>query len=232
MAITTILFDDGGVLYHRPRADRHLAAFLQEHGLALRHRSAVARALRAARFDVQSGRIPREAFFDAVLRVHGVQDERLFPAGREALLADAADIELFPGVREMLGTLYRAGFRLGVVSDTAHPAHDKMAWLAQRGIAPEWWAAFAVSSESGMLKPGGASFERALAQLSTAPREAAFVGHDAAELGAARDLGLTTIAFLPDDPAAHVDHAITSFYGLQALFVPGEGHANKGAADG
>jgi len=220
MAIVALLMDAGGVLYHRPREDRHLAAFLSQYGLPLRHRQVVERALRAARFDVQSGRISRDLFYDAILRFHGVQDEELFLIGREALLADAADIELFPGVRETLEALYNAGYLLGVVSDTAHTAEEKVDWLAARGLSPELWSAFVVSSETGLLKAGGAIFEHALAQMGiSSVTEAAYIGHDADELALAQDLGLATIAFMPDDPRVPVDYTISSFYGLQDLFL-------------
>ena len=220
MSITAILFDAGGVLYHRPRTDRHLAAFLSRHSLKLRHRSTVERAMRAGLFDVQSGRISRAAFYDAILRVHGVQDESLFPDGREALLQDAADIELFPGVLETLQTLYTAGLRLGVISDSAHPAHDKIEWLTARGIPATIWRAFIVSSEAGMLKTGGLIFERALQLLGTTASETAFVGHNSAELARAAEMGLITVAFMPDDPAIQTHYRIGSFYSLRDLWLP------------
>lgn len=220
MAIIAILFDAGGVLYHRPREDRHLAAFLNEHGLTLRHRLVVDRALRAARFDVRSGRISRDMFYDAILRIHGVTDDNLLPLGRVALLQDAADIELFPGVRETLVSMQLAGYRLGVVSDTAHTAREKGAWLASRGIPSELWTAFIVSSEVGSVKPGREIFEWAIKLLGADWSQTAFVGHDTNELSRAAELGMVTIAFMPDDPVIETDHIITSFYGLQTLLLP------------
>jgi FMN phosphatase YigB (HAD superfamily) len=193
---------------------------LNEHDLPLRHRVVVDRALRAARFDVRSGRISRDTFYDAILRVHGVEDENLLPLGRVALLQDAADIELFPGVRETLVSLQLAGYRLGVVSDTAHSAREKSAWLAARGIPVELWAAFIVSSEVGSVKPGREIFEWALKLLGADWAQTAYVGHDSNELSRAAELGMTTIAFMPDDPAVETDHVITSFYGLQTLLLP------------
>lgn len=219
LKLTTILFDAGGVLYHRPRQDRHLAAFLEQHGLALRHRKIADRALRAARFDVQSGRITREVFYDAILRVHGLTDESLFPAGREALLSDAADIELYPGVRDVLNVLEEAEYLLGVVSDSAHPAGQKIAWLAERGLSPGLWRAFVVSSEIGALKMECTPFTRALDRLGVTAQEAAFVGHAGHELLCAHEMGITTVAFMLDDPAVETDYVIGSFYGLQDLFL-------------
>lgn len=208
------LFDTGGVLYHRPREDRHLSAFLNAHGLKLRHRAVLQKALRAARFDAQTGRIPRATLYDAILRMNGVEDHTLYPAGREAIYRDAADIELFPGVAETLDNLRAAGLKLGILSDTAHTADDKLAWLAARGLPPELWDVCLVSSEEGITKAHPAIFTRALERLGVTAARCGFVAHATAELRTAQDAGLVTIAFLPDDYAVEADYHAGSFYDL------------------
>jgi FMN phosphatase YigB (HAD superfamily) len=217
--IKAIMFDTGGVLYHRPRQDRHLAGFLAQHGIKLRPRSVVSRALRAANFDVIRGRITREEFYTAVLRLHGLEDETLFAEGHKALLRDAADIELFPGVTETLYALQDAGYELVALSDTPHPAGLKVMWLADHGLAPSLWSDFVVSSESGMLKTEPKLYGRTLARLGYAPDQAAFVGHDSAELACVAEVGLVTIAFMPDDPCVSADYAAASFFALKRLFL-------------
>lgn len=217
--IKAILFDTGGVLYHRPRQDRHLEAFLKQHGLTLRHRSVVQRGLRAAIFDVRTGRITCEAFYHAILRLHGLEDEALYKEGRAALYQDAADIELYPGVVETLIELRDAAYRLGTISDTGHSAGEKTSWLAARGVPPGLWSAFVVSSDFGQVKTEPAIFELALDHLGTPAEQTAFVGHDSDELTIAARIGLLTIAFMPDDPAVQVDHQIGSFYGLVDSFL-------------
>jgi len=218
-SIKAILLDTGGVLYHRPRQDRHLIAFLEQQGIKPRHRTIVERALRAARFDVQTGRISCGDFYDAILRTHGLADPAQFPAGHEALLRDAADIELYPGVWETLTRLQEAGYRLGAVSDTPYTAGQKIAWLAARRVSPGLWTAFVVSSDVGSTKSEPAIFRAALRQLGAAEEDVAFVGHNSIELVCARDLGMLAIAFLPDDPAVETDYEIPSFYGLGELFL-------------
>lgn len=217
--IKAFLFDTEGVLYHRPRHDRHLAAFLEQHGLALRPRSVTERALKAARFDVQTGRISRDAFYDAVLRANGLADPAAFAAGRDALIEDAADIDLFPGVPETLIVLHDAGYHLGTLSDTPHPAGQKIAWLAARRVSPGLWMAFVVSPDSGVTTDDPAIFHQALRQLDSGPGETVYVGHATSELIHAADIGLLTVAFLPDDPAVETDYSIGSFYELINLFV-------------
>jgi FMN phosphatase YigB (HAD superfamily) len=124
--IQAILFDTEGVIYHRPRQQRYLAAFLAEHELTPRHPWILERALRAARFDVITGRITIETYFDAILRTHGIAAPDLLEAGREALFEDAGDIELYPGVIETLTKLQDSGLRLGAVVDS--PGRRSRGW--------------------------------------------------------------------------------------------------------
>jgi FMN phosphatase YigB (HAD superfamily) len=217
-AIQAILFDTEGVIYHRPRQDRHLTAFLEQHGLKPRHPSILERALRAARFDVLTGRISAEMYFDAVLRTHGISDPEWLEEGRAALFRDAADIELYPGVIETLTRLQASGLRLGAVVDSPYTAGEEIAWLAARNLSPGLWSVFVVSSAVGATKTEPLIFEQALRQLDLMPRWVVFVGHDSAEFGCAASLGIRTIAFLPDDPAVETDYTISAIYGLEELF--------------
>ncbi len=218
-AIQALLFDTGGVLYHRPRQNRHLKAFLETHGLRLRHPTVLEKALRAARFDAQTGRISRETFYDGILRINGLQDERLFPAGRAAIYRDAIDIELFPGVAETLVALHEAGVLLGAISDTPHRAEEKIAWLEAHGVPSELWAVFVVSAEVGVTKAEPLIFEHALAALGLPPHAVAYVGHATTELLSAHELGLVTVAFLPDDYAVQADCTLGSFYELAEMVL-------------
>ncbi len=218
-AIQAILFDTDGVLYHHPRQDRYLTAFLARHGLTPRHPSILARALRAARFDVLTGRIPVERYFDAVLRTHGISDPDLLEAGREALFYDAADIELFPGVADTLTHLQNAHLRLGAVADSPFSPGEEIAWMASRQLSPGLWSVFVVSAEVGATKTEPPIFERALQQLDLPARRVAYVGHNSAEFACAVGVGLLTIAFMPDDPAVETHYVISSIYGLKELFA-------------
>ncbi len=218
-AVQALLFDTGGVLYHRPRHNRHLKTFLEAQGLRLRHPAVLEKALRAARFDAQTGRISRETFYDGILRINGLQDERLFPVGREAIYRDAIDIELFPGVVEVLDELHAAGVLLGAVSDTSHSAEEKIAWLEAGGVPADVWAVFLVSADLGVTKAEPLIFEHALAALELPPPQVAFVGHATEELASAQEAGLVTVAFLPDDYAVQTDWTVGSFYDLAELVL-------------
>jgi phosphoglycolate phosphatase-like HAD superfamily hydrolase len=217
--IRAILFDTDGVIYHHPRRQRYLTAFLADHGLKPRHPSILERALRAARFDVVTGRITAETYFDAILRTHGIAAPELLEAGREALFQDAADIELYPGVIETLTHLQDSGLRLGAVVDSPYTAGEEIAWMAARMLSPGVWTVFIVSSDVGATKSEPLLFGRTLQRLNLRAEHAAFVGHASDELACAASLGMLTISFLPDDPDVETDYQISTIYGLEELFL-------------
>jgi FMN phosphatase YigB (HAD superfamily) len=217
--IQAILFDTEGVIYHRPRQQRYLTAFLAQHELTPRHPSILERALRAARFDVITGRIALDTYFDAILHTHGIAAPDLLEAGREALFRDAADIELYPGVIETLTNLQDAGLRLGAVVDSPYTAGEEIAWMAARMLSPGVWNVFTVSSDVGATKSEPLIFERALFRLNLPADHAAFVGHASEELACASRMGMPTISFLPDDPDVETDYQISTIYGLEELFL-------------
>ena len=115
MSITTILLDAGGVLYYRPREDSYLELFLEEHGYKLRHRSIVDRAMRAAIFDVQSGRISGDQFYNAILRLHGVNDRGDLSRRTRGTAARCCRNRTVSGAAKTLIALSEGGYRLGVV---------------------------------------------------------------------------------------------------------------------
>ena len=96
------------------------------------------------------------------------------------------------------------------------------------------WDTFMVSSEVGTLKISPEIFEHALLHLGTPADGTAFVGHNTDELQRAAELGMMTIAFLPDEPTVQATHRIGSFYELQDLFVSqedtGRGYYHPGNA--
>jgi FMN phosphatase YigB (HAD superfamily) len=217
--IQAILFDTEGVIYHHPRQQRYLAEFLAQYDLTARHPSILERALRAARFDVITGRIALDTYLDAILHTHGIAAPDLLEAGRAALFHDAADIELYPGVIETLTHLQDAGLRLGAVVDSPYTAGEEIAWMAARMLSPGVWNVFTVSSDVGATKSEPLIFERALSRLNLTPEQAAFVGHASEELACAARMGMPTISFLPDDPDVETDYQISTIYGLEELFL-------------
>lgn len=89
-------------------------------------------------------------------------------------------------------------------------------WFTQEGFGSVW-DSFANSRELGVVKPDPQIYLAALKPLKLQPTEAGFVGHAAIELKAAKELGMTTIAFNRDDPTVKADYTIKHFTELIEL---------------
>jgi FMN phosphatase YigB (HAD superfamily) len=195
-----LLFDANGVLYHRPKPNRRLNAFLAPLGLAVlpdeRVRPHIARERDAARV----GKLPIEEYCRAKLRVYGIADPELAERGVRLMLEDAADIALFGGTREAVHALWASGYALGIVTDSAKSAEVKLSWLEAKGLPSHVWTAVVSSAQAGVCKPAAEIYYEALGRMGLEPAHAAFVGHATDELEGAARIGMASVAFRPDDP--------------------------------
>jgi FMN phosphatase YigB (HAD superfamily) len=214
MRFKAMLFDAGDVIYHRPRRGLLLSRFLARLGLS----EVVPDAGRLAEFKQQAhaGIITREKYQDDLLRAYGVLATAARLEGRHVLDTEQADIEFFDGVPGTLRRLKEAGMRLGVVTNTFNTTAEKLQWFRPVGI-DDCWDCFATSCELKICKPDPRIYLAALEPIGVTPREAAFVGHAAAELLGAKSVGLTTIAFNRDTEAVTADHIIATFTELLSL---------------
>lgn len=105
--------------------------------------------------------------------------------------ASAEGRGLYPGARELLGELSRAGMPLGLVTNKAEPI-TRIA-LDALGIAT-YLSAVVGARDERPKKPDPAPLHLALSQLGAAPAEAVMVGDSAADIGAARAAGCRSIA--------------------------------------
>ena len=213
MIVKAVLFDAGDVLYHRPRRGSHLAAFLEAQGLAKKPDQQQLAEMKRQAF---AGQLTKEAYQDAVLELHGVQEPTIRLQGRHVMDEDQRDIVFFDGVPETLHHLKAAGFRLGVVTNTFDVTQDKLGWFRKVGIE-SLWDSFATSCELKVCKPDPGIYLAALDPLGLSPEDAAFVGHAATELKGAKALGMTTIAFNRDTESVLADHIISRFSELLSL---------------
>ena len=101
-------------------------------------------------------------------------------------------------------------FHLGIVTNTFDSTEDKFGWFARIGIEGVW-DGIANSCELKISKPDPRIYLAALEHSGLPPTEAAFVGHAAYELEAAKALGMTTIAFNRDSPDVSADHVADRF---------------------
>ncbi|NUQ64858.1 MAG: HAD family hydrolase [Pirellulales bacterium] len=114
-----------------------------------------------------------------------------------------------PGVKPTLARLHAAGYTLGVLSDSEHPSSGLRDQLDRFGLSG-LFSAVVSSIDLKQTKPHPIGYRTALEAMRLAPEQAAFVGHDTAELAGAARVGLQTIAF-NFDPDAKADVFIARF---------------------
>ncbi|PJF44123.1 MAG: hypothetical protein CUN55_05590 [Phototrophicales bacterium] len=159
MSISTLIINPEDVLYKRIPDQPHLRAFLNTLGIEPRHPKVVEKAMKAARFDALMGRISRDVYYNAILKVHSVPEHANMRAGREALLADA--LLARPNIKaiEVLNQLHAAGIRLALVINTEHSSSEIIQWLNHLGFIHTLWHQIVVSNEIGYMIPEPTIFE-------------------------------------------------------------------------
>ena len=159
-----------------------------------------------------------EAFraFLASLGLTGAQiDEVELACQTRRRLLDA-DAQPLPGVRATLARLDEAGIVLGVLTDSEYPASVLEEQLERFGLGGIFVSVIS-SLDMGQTTPEPAGYLRSLRAMKLRADEAAFVGHDAAGLSGAAELGMHTIAF-NYDPDATADVYLARFEELLDLF--------------
>jgi len=214
MSIRTLLIEPEDVLYTRPNQDSNLYSYLETVGIKPRHPEIVERALKAAYFDVLHGRIDREAYYDAILRFHGLTADDELVKGREAILADSSTIAPTFGSIEALDALQGAGFDIIVVANAEHSSRELMNVLASAEFSVDYWAGVITSSDLGQVLPDPLVMRTALEITESAPPETAFISANASNLPLAMEQGVLTIAFRPNTEPAFVHHQVRSFVEL------------------
>lgn len=210
MQFKAILFDAGDILYFRPKLRVFLREFLKRLGLACPNPDPDFSDLKERS---HAGEISEAEYFKRVLDLYGVEDPEISAAGCRELSARQAEVTFFDGVPETLHALKSAGMRLGIVTNTHASTDAKLDWFRKVGIDAVW-DAFATSCELGVNKPDSRIYLAALEPIGVLPQEAAFVGHSIRDLGGAKTLGMTTIAFNRDDETVEADIVIEQFADL------------------
>jgi phosphoglycolate phosphatase-like HAD superfamily hydrolase len=219
MAIRAILFDAPGVIYERPLIGVALQTLLDHYGLRPRHPLVVRNALRAAEYDANVGRIGLDAYYDALLRVHGLTDERALASGREALRFDASRLVLFSSTATTIRQLDHQGIRLGAVANSAYRATDEVAWLGRMGIPPAIWTVYVTSREAGTLLPDPTLIADLVEQLGVLAVDTLLISRDLDCLEIAAGQGLHPIPFQPTVPIPSVWRSIEQIDELSMRLV-------------
>jgi beta-phosphoglucomutase-like phosphatase (HAD superfamily) len=200
MAIRAILFDAPGVIYERPIIGVGLQTLLEHYGLKPRHPTLVRTALRAAEYDANLGRIKLDDYYDALLRFHGLTDERALAAGREALRFDASRLTLNSSTVSTLRQLDQQEIRLGAIANSPYQAADEVSWLERMGIPPATWTMYMTSCEAGMLLPDPKLIGDAVQRLAVPSGDTLLVSRESDCLEIAAGQGMHPVAFQPSAP--------------------------------
>ncbi len=152
-----------------------------------------------------------EAFLRSVGLSHGQIEEM-----KAACLARRRHLELstrpLPGVRATLTRLHQAGFVLGAIANSEHPADTLHQWLARFGIGKLFTTVIS-SIDLQTTMPSVTCYHAALHAMGLSASQVAFVDHDAGELAGAKAVGMSTIAF-NFDPEAEADVYLDQFEDL------------------
>jgi len=213
MSLKAILFDAGDILYHRDRQNDTLVKFLASHGLPPYSRDAVSVELQRRAYVAE---ITKEEHHEEFLKHLGISDPQAIAEGVTAMNDVQGEVKFFDGVAETLHRLKALGLSLAIVTNTFNSTEDKLDWFSRIGIEG-LWDGIANSCELKISKPDPKIYLAALEPTGATAAEAAFVGHAAYELEAAKALGMTTITFNRDSPDVTADHVANRFEELAEI---------------
>jgi len=136
-------------------------------------------------------------YYELLSRYFGVQfDKSHEELCRQYHLA-AENISPLPGAQKVLAALKRAGFLLGLVTNTSLP-HSVIKAEFDRLSLYDYFDTVVCSSEIVFRKPDRAMFDVALRALNVPPSEAMFVGDDyRADIVGAKQVGLKAVWLNP-----------------------------------
>jgi AHBA synthesis associated protein len=231
--IEGLVFDMGDVLFDATAWRRRLLQLLQRMGLQAGYRSLFELWDRDYLDAVHRGERDYAEAFVAFLRCAGLtsaQVDEVVAVSPQIKRQCEAEVRPFPGVRETLQRLHDRGLPLAILSDSESPATAIAARLQTLGLA-DLFAVVVSSVDLRRTKPHPLGYLTAAERLGLRPDQAAFVGHDAEELGGARRCGLRTIAF-NYERGASADCRIARFPDLFVLFADrrADGDASCGKA--
>ncbi len=190
--IRAVLFDAEGVLYFRKDKNKEYRKFFREFGLPSREIPEEQK--EHFRRMASIGLITFEQYKQSVLQTIGITDPAQLRRGVEIAQEESDKVHYIPGARATLEQLKSRNLYLGIVTDTAHPLHEKISKLERGGLG-NLWDSIIASREVGVQKPDPEIYLLALQQLGIQPHQAVFVGHKAAELEGASKVGIKTVAF-------------------------------------
>jgi len=195
--VQAVLFDVGDVLYDATVWRRWLLKLLKRIGLHTNYRAFYSIWDQTYMKDVYVGCRQFDEVFQEFLRSSGLSSSQIDEVKaasktrrRELELA----VRLFPGVKRTIRALNQRGFALGILHNSEQSSAELRERLNRLGLS-NTFSTIVTSIEIGCAKPDLNIYLAALESLGIDASEAAFVGHNSAELGGAKEVGMQTIAF-------------------------------------
>ncbi len=137
-------------------------------------------------------------YYELMARYFGIQFDKPHEELCRRYHFVAERISIMPGAQHVLAELKRAGFRLGLVTNTSLP-HSIIVEEFKQLALYDYFDTVVCSSEIVFRKPDRAMFEVALRALKVSPEEAMFVGDDYhADIIGAHKVGMKTAWLNPN----------------------------------
>lgn len=192
-SVRVLALDGHGVVYHRKREVPEAVI----DALHRRGRLSVPREVALARYLALQERVfSRDLEYDEMLGEFAAAIGWDSPSASEELnrliQEFSADILLDPDLVPTLEGLRRKGIKVGMITNSIHPAATKLSWLQERGVA-ELFDLIYSSVEAGAKKPSPEIFRGFIRTVGVLPEEVLFVGHDPVEVRGAKRGGLRTV---------------------------------------
>src|SRR5574341_2683410 len=137
-------------------------------------------------------------YYELMARYFGIQFDKSYEELCRQYHFLAETISPMPGAKKVLAGLQRAGFKLGLVTNTSLP-HSIIVEEFRQLALDSYFDTVVCSSEIVFRKPDPAMFEVALRELGVTPKDALFVGDSYhADVVGAKQAGMKTIWLNPD----------------------------------
>ncbi|MGB9757046.1 MAG: HAD family hydrolase [Candidatus Bipolaricaulaceae bacterium] len=188
-----LALDGNGVVYRRKReVVDALVEALASQGLIFSKEK-----LRSVYLELQerafTGELPYKNMVEELHRQLSLGSQLALASLDQLIQKFSADIEIYPELPSVLRELRSRGIRVGMLTNSIHPAQVKAKWLRNVGV-DDLFDLIVSSVEERCKKPSRELFQRFSARIGFPPQNIAFVGHEIEEIEGAKKAGFIAIA--------------------------------------
>jgi HAD superfamily hydrolase (TIGR01509 family) len=227
LAVDALLFDTAGVLYDATYWPRRLVRLINGLGLNVHYDEFVFRWEREFLHEVHRGRREYDEAFQSFLLSLGLswaQIDEVDAVGRSELQDFRRALRPLPGVVPTISRLRHSGVSMVAWADSPDPVAatvERMDLLGLAGMFRQVLSSFDLEA----AQPDAACYRAGLEALGQPADRAAYVGHDAVHLAAAKEAGFHTIAYNYQSGTS-ADYYLTQFNDLLSLLAGRGGAAS------